>query len=106
MHMIGNPKELLQTRSAVLARAVSSNLIRVTDALYAKCLIPQSTKEKMLVPAIEDYAKASDLVNVIESQLASSLDPEQYLISVCHVLIDQQHQTLIDIATIVLRQLG
>ena len=104
--MIGNPKEVLQTHSAVLARAISPNLIRVTDALYAKCLIPQSTKEKMLVPAIEDYAKASYLVNVIEGQLDSFLDPEQYLISVCHVLINQQHQTLTDIATTMLHQLG
>ena len=105
--MIGNPKEVLQNHSARLARAVSPNLIRVTDALYAEgLLIPRSVKEKMLVLAIEDYAKASYLVNVIEGQLESSLNPEQYLISVCHVLINQQHQTLADIATTMLRQLG
>ena len=105
--MIGNPKEVLQTHSARLACAISPNIIRVTDALYAEgLLIPRSAKEKMLVLAIEDYAKASYLVNVIEGQLESSLNPEQYLISVCRVLINQQHQTLIDIATTMLHQLG
>ena len=108
MHDIGNPKEVLQTHSARLAHALSSNLMRVTDALRVAAggLIPQSTKDKMLVLAIEDYTKASHLVNDIESQLASSLNPEQYLISVCHVLINQQHQTLADIATTMLHQLG
>lgn len=105
--MIGNPKEVLQTHSARLARALSSDLVRVTDVLYAEGLIPQSTKEKMFLQATDDSTKASYLVNVIENELKSYLDTEQhqYLISVCHVL-DQQHQTLADIATTMLCQLG
>uniref|UniRef100_A0A1X7TQ76 NACHT domain-containing protein n=1 Tax=Amphimedon queenslandica TaxID=400682 RepID=A0A1X7TQ76_AMPQE len=41
-----------------------------------------------------------------KQQLESSLNPEQYLIDICHVLIKQQHHTLTDIATSILHQLG
>ena len=60
----------------------------------------------MLVIGIDSYTKSSKLVNVIERQLESSLNPEQYLIDICHVLINQQHCTLTDIATSILHQLG
>ena len=60
----------------------------------------------MLVQAVDDYTKAANLMNVIEQQLESSLNPEQYFIDICHVLINQQHHTLTDIATSILNQLG
>ena len=60
----------------------------------------------MLVIGIDNYTKSSKLVNVIERQLESSLNAEQYLIDICHVLINQQHRTLTDIATSILHQLG
>ena len=60
----------------------------------------------MLIAAVDDYTKSSKLVNVIERQLKSSLNPEQYLADICHVLINQQHHTLTDIATSILHQLG
>uniref|UniRef100_A0A1X7SFM8 NACHT domain-containing protein n=2 Tax=Amphimedon queenslandica TaxID=400682 RepID=A0A1X7SFM8_AMPQE len=60
----------------------------------------------MLVIGIDSYTKSTKLVNVIEQQLESSLNPEQYLIDICHVLINQQHHTLTDIATSILHQLG
>ena len=82
------------------------DLYNVTNALYAKDLIPQQTKEDMHVLGLADNKKASKLVNVIEQQLESSLNPEQYLIDICHVLKNQQHHTLIDIATSILHQLG
>ena len=89
-----------------LVRAISVNLYNVTDALYAKELIPQQTKQEMLVPAVDNYTKAAKLMNIIEQQLESSLNPEQYLIDICHVLINQQHRTVTDIATSILHQLG
>ena len=91
---------------ATLVDAITNNLQKVTDALYAKGLIPQQTKQEMLVPAVDNYTKAANLMNVIEKQLESSLNPEQYLIDICHVLINQQHCTLTDIATSILHQLG
>ena len=38
--------------------------------------------------------------------MESFLNPEQNLIDICHVLINQQHRTLTDIATSILYQLG
>ena len=82
------------------------NLYNATNALYAKDLIPQQTKEEMHVPGVIYKEKSSKLMNVIEQQLEASLNPEQYLIDICHVLINQQHHTLTDIATSILYQLG
>uniref|UniRef100_A0A1X7V054 CARD domain-containing protein n=1 Tax=Amphimedon queenslandica TaxID=400682 RepID=A0A1X7V054_AMPQE len=102
----GNPKDILRTHSDTLVHAISVNLYNVTDALYAKELIPQQTKEEMHVLGVTNNEKSSKLVNVIEQQLESSLNPKQYLIDICHVLKNQQHRTLTDIATSILHQLG
>ena len=82
------------------------NLCNVAQALYAKDLIPQQTKEDMLTLGLADNKKASNLVHALEEQLEASLNPEQYLIDTCHVLINQQHRTLTDIATSILYQSG
>ena len=50
--------------------------------------------------------RTGKLVIVLQTQLEASLTPDKYLIDICHVLINQQHQTLTDIATNILRQLG
>uniref|UniRef100_A0A1X7T009 NACHT domain-containing protein n=1 Tax=Amphimedon queenslandica TaxID=400682 RepID=A0A1X7T009_AMPQE len=102
----GIPKDILQIYSLKLSHAINVNLYNVTDALYAKELIPQQTKEEMHVLGLTNNEKSSKLVNVIEQQLKSSLNPEQYLTDICHVLINQQHHTLTDIATSILHQLG
>uniref|UniRef100_A0A1X7UYU8 NACHT domain-containing protein n=1 Tax=Amphimedon queenslandica TaxID=400682 RepID=A0A1X7UYU8_AMPQE len=103
----GNPKDILRTHSVKLTDAITTNLYRVTDALYAEGLIPLDAKENIqTVTGISDYRKSSQLVSVIQRQLESSLNPEQYLIDICHVLINQQQSTLTDIATSILHQLG
>uniref|UniRef100_A0A1X7T543 NACHT domain-containing protein n=1 Tax=Amphimedon queenslandica TaxID=400682 RepID=A0A1X7T543_AMPQE len=103
----GNPKDILRTHSVKLTDAITTNLYRVTDALYAEGLIPLDTKENIqTVTGISDYRKSSQLVSVIQQQLESSLNPERYFIDICHVLINQQHRTLTDIATSILHQLG
>uniref|UniRef100_A0A1X7UMK9 NACHT domain-containing protein n=1 Tax=Amphimedon queenslandica TaxID=400682 RepID=A0A1X7UMK9_AMPQE len=103
----GSPKDILRTHSVKLTDAITTNLYRVTDALYAEGLIPLDTKENIqTVTGISDYRKSSQLVSVTQRQLESSLNPEQYLIDICHVLINQQHRTLTDIATSILHQLG
>ena len=98
--------DILRTHSSKLTDAVSCNLLKITNELHASRLIPKLLRQEMLVPAVDDYTKSSKLVNVIERQLESSLNPEQYLIDICHVLINQQHRTLTDIATSILHQLG
>ena len=55
---------------------------------------------------ITDYNKAMELLRVIQGQLESSPTPDQYLIDICHVLINQQDLPLTDIANSILHQLG
>ena len=60
----------------------------------------------MLISAVDSYTKASVLVNVIENELQAQLNPDQYLIDTCFILLSQQHQTLKDIGASMLQQLG
>ena len=55
---------------------------------------------------MSDLVKSGQLISTLQTQLEASLTPDQYLIDICHVLINQQHQTLTDIATNILHQLG
>ena len=50
--------------------------------------------------------KASELVDVLQRRIEAHGDPYQYLVNICHVLRDQQHQRLNEIATFILKQLG
>ena len=102
---VGNPKDILRTHSSRLTDAISTNLYRVTDGLYAKGLISLDTMRDMYSGENESK-KTGKLVIVLQTQLEASLTPDQYLIDICHVLINQQHQTLTDIATNILHQLG
>ena len=92
---------------ATLVDAITNNLYRVTNGLYAKGLIPRETANHIqTAAALSDIVKSGQLVSELQKQLESSLSPEQYLIDICHVLINQQHRTLTDIATSMLHQLG
>uniref|UniRef100_A0A1X7SX60 NACHT domain-containing protein n=1 Tax=Amphimedon queenslandica TaxID=400682 RepID=A0A1X7SX60_AMPQE len=103
----GNPKDILRTHSVKLTDGISQDLYKITTELHAKGLIPQHAVDDVLVMGVmTDYTKAMKLMSVLRGQLESSLEPEQYLINICHVLINQQHRTLTDIATSILHQLG
>ena len=99
------PRKVLQVHSAHLTDVLSTTPNRVTSALYAENVIPFEVKTNLL-SLTEDYKKASKLVLVLERQLQTHSDPDQYLHDICRVLRNQQHQTLIDIATSILKQLG
>ena len=60
----------------------------------------------MSVLDIDNYTKASNLVNVIEGQLVSSTNQDKFLLDVCHVLLDQKHQSLTDLAVSMLEETG
>uniref|UniRef100_A0A1X7SNS1 CARD domain-containing protein n=1 Tax=Amphimedon queenslandica TaxID=400682 RepID=A0A1X7SNS1_AMPQE len=94
------PSAILRMNYATLVDTITNNLYRVTNGLYAKGLIPMETVNHIQTAASSDVVKSSQLVSVIQRQLESSLNPEQYLIDICHVLINQQHRTLTDIATL------
>ena len=53
-----------------------------------------------------DYKKASKMVLQLQKQLQTHSDSDRYLHDICHVLRNQQHHTLTDIATSILKQLG
>ena len=91
---------------ATLVDAITNNLYRVTNGLYAKGLIPMENVNHIQTAASSDVIKSGQLMSVLQKQLEFSLNPEQYLIDICHVLINQQHRTLTDIATSILHQLG
>ena len=106
-YCIGNPKDILRSYYTDLTNAISNDVLRVTNGLYSKGLIPQQALDDVLVMGVmTDYNKAMKQVRIIQTQLEASLTPDQYLIDICHVLINQQHQTLTDIATNILHQLG
>ena len=99
--------ELLQVNSSKICDNISPVLYKVTDTLYAKQLISLQTKEEMLIMGVmTDYTKASKLMSVLQRQLEVHSDPDQYLVNICNVLINQQQQTLTDIAISILQQLG
>ena len=56
--------------------------------------------------AFDNYTKASNLVNAIEGQLDSSTNQDKFLLDVCHVLLDQKHQPLTDLAVSMLKEIG
>ena len=79
----------------------------MTNALYTNKLIPLETRNNIHgITGEDDYRKASKLVIALERQLQTHSDPDQYLHDICHVLRNQQHHTLTDIATSILKQLG
>ena len=79
------PRKVLLVHSAHLTDVLSTAPNRVTNALYAKNLIPFEVKTNLLL-LTEDYKKASKLVLVLERQLQTHSDPDQYLHDICHVL--------------------
>ena len=60
----------------------------------------------MSITGEDNLKKSSKLVGVLQRQLKAHRDPYQYLVNICHVLRNQQHQRLREITTFILQQLG
>uniref|UniRef100_A0A1X7UDS7 NACHT domain-containing protein n=2 Tax=Amphimedon queenslandica TaxID=400682 RepID=A0A1X7UDS7_AMPQE len=100
------PNDILRMNYATLIDALTNTLYRVTNGLYAKGLIPMETVNHIQTAASSDVVKSGQLMSVIQRQLESSLNPEQYLTKMCQVMVNQQHCTLTRIATSIAHQLG
>ena len=99
--------KVLQCHSSKLTEAISGNLSLVINELCSASLISCHKKSEILTPSgLSIYDKSTNLVLFIESELEASLNPDQYLTDICHVLNRQQHQTLKSIAIAMLQQLG
>jgi hypothetical protein len=88
---------------------MSDVLSSVTEALYSKRLIPFGIKDKVMTAqgiGVGNNEKAIYLVHVLDGLIQARRDPNEYLINICHVLIDQHHQPLTDVANTILHQLG
>ena len=86
---------------------ITDILCNVTQALHAKGIISFEVKDQILTAKGEgDNKKAIYLLHVLQRQLEVHSDPDQYLVNICNVLINQQQQTLTDIAISILQQLG
>ena len=99
--------DVLQRHSSKLTDAISENLSLVINELCSEKLISHHKKREILTTAgLSNYDKSTNLVMFIELELEAFPNPDQYLINICRVLIRQENQTLISIATSMLRQLG
>ena len=86
---------------------ITDILWNVTQALHAKGIISFEVKDQILTAKGEgDNKKAIYLLHVLQRQLEAHSDPDQYLVNICNVLINQQQQTLTAIAISILQQLG
>ena len=98
---------ILRSHYNSLPDAITDSLHGVTNALYAKGLITKEAKSFIeTATGISDLQKSNQLVTKLEALLSTSDDPDQCLIDICHVLIDQNHKTLADITASILHQLG
>ena len=98
---------ILRCYYSALIDAITTNLHGVSNGLYSKGLIPMETLTHIqTATGISDKVKSGQLMSTLQTQLEASLSPDQYLIDICQVLINQQHQTLTDIATNISCQLG
>ena len=101
------PSEILRTHFADLIDAITPITTSIANVLYAKGLIPFDTYIDILTTKGEsDLVKSSKLVGMLQSQLQAQRDPHQYLVNICHILRNQQHQRLREITTFILQQLG
>ena len=101
------PSELFRTHLADLSGIITPDLNSVTNVLYSKGLISFETYNDITTTKGDsDLVKSSKLVGVLQRQLKAHRDPYQYLVNICHVLRNQQHQRLREITTFILQQLG
>ena len=86
---------------------ITDILWNVTQALHAKGIISFEVKDQILTAKGEgDNKKAISLLHVVQRNLEVHSDADQYLANICNVLINQQQQTLTDIARSMLQELG
>uniref|UniRef100_A0A1X7UED8 NACHT domain-containing protein n=1 Tax=Amphimedon queenslandica TaxID=400682 RepID=A0A1X7UED8_AMPQE len=101
------PKELLRLYLDKLTAAITDNLHTISSALCTNQLIPLEIISRITsTTGNSDYEKATNLVITLTRQMDASLNPQRDLISICHILINQKHRALKDIAASILDQLG
>lgn len=80
--------DLLISQSLVLTKHISNDLLRISDALFAKRFIGLGTKDDILKGKDDPYSSASKLMSVLVGNLIAcyqedSRHPNDYLIGLC-----------------------
>ena len=98
--MNSSPSDLCHAHSGDLSCIITPTFISVMDALYKKDLILVETYNNILIRKGKSGSlTSSELVDQLQRQLQAHGDPHQYLVDICYVLRNQQHQRLNEITT-------
>ena len=88
--LIGDPKEILRSHSCRLFDYIRQDIYYLVDELYAKGLIPLEIKGSILKTEKTCYHMSSQFVCDLQMLLESSIDPVQFLIKFCRVLLSDR----------------
>lgn len=91
--LIGDPKEVLRSHSCFLFEYVMGHNYDLADELYAKGLIPLEVKRSILTTEKTRLHMSSQFVCDLQMLLESSIDPVQFLIKFCRVLLSDGFYT-------------
>lgn len=92
--LIGDPKEILRSHSFCLFGYIKGNIYDLADELYANGLIPLEVKGSILTTEKTCHHVSSQFVCDLQMLLESSIDPVQFLIKFCRVLLSDRIYTL------------
>lgn len=98
-----NPGEVFRCHLADITDAISSNVLRIANALDAQSLIPSSIKDDLHG---SNYNKANIITGYIQKYINSLNEPVEYLIDVCNVLLQRGDIRLKNIAASICEKLG
>lgn len=88
--LIGDPKEILRSHSYHLFHYISGDDYYLADELYANGLIPLEVKGSILTTEKTHHHMSSQFVCDLQMLLESSIDPVQFLIKFCRVLLSDR----------------
>ena len=81
-------------------------LYGLSSALYAEGLISLATNDEVINGRDRDMIKASRLVLVLQKQIKGNKEPHSYVKRLCSVFKKQDDETIHDIATTLLKEIG
>lgn len=92
--LIGDPKEILRSHSYWLFDYMKGGIDGLADELYANGLIPLEIKGSILTTEKNRHHMSSQFVCDLQMLLESSIDPVQFLIKFCRVLLSDRIYTV------------
>lgn len=78
----------------------------LSSTLHAEGLISFATNDEVVNGRDRDMIKANRLVLVLQKQIKGNRDPHSYVMRLCSVFKKQDDETIHDIATTLLKEIG